>query len=35
MKTMYLVPTDLHDAVKHGGGTVKYKHASGVPKYGN
>jgi hypothetical protein len=35
MKTMYLVPKDLHKAVKHSGGVAKYKHASGVPKYGD
>ncbi len=35
MKTMYLVPTDLHEAVKHSGGAAKYKHASGVSKYGD
>ena len=35
MKTMYLVPDDLHKAVKHSGGVAKYKHASGVPKYGD
>jgi filamentous hemagglutinin len=35
MKTMYLVPTDLHRAVTHSGGAAKYKHASGVPKYGD
>jgi hypothetical protein len=35
MKTMSLVPTDLHAAVKHGGVIAKYKHASGVPKYGD
>jgi hypothetical protein len=35
MKTMYLVPTDLHDAVKHSGGVATYKHGSGVPKYGD
>jgi len=34
MKTMYLVPDDLHDAVKHSGGVAIYKHGSGVPKYG-
>jgi hypothetical protein len=35
MKTMYLVPDDLHKAVKHSGGVAKYKHASGVPEYGD
>jgi filamentous hemagglutinin len=34
MKTMYLVPSDLHEAVKHTGGVARYKHGSGVPKYG-
>jgi hypothetical protein len=34
MKTMYLVPSDLHEAVKHTGGTARSKHGSGVPKYG-
>jgi hypothetical protein len=34
MKTMYLVPSDLHEGVKHTGGTARYKHGSGVPKYG-
>jgi hypothetical protein len=35
MKTMYLVPYDLHRAVKHSGGVARYKHGSGVPKYGD
>jgi hypothetical protein len=35
MKTMYLVPYDLHKAVKHSGGVATYKHGSGVPKYGD
>jgi filamentous hemagglutinin len=34
MKTMYLVPDELHRAVKHSGGVARYKHGSGVPKYG-
>ena len=34
MKTMYLVPDKLHRAVKHSGGVARYKHGSGVPKYG-
>ena len=34
MKTMYLVPVDLHRAVKHSGGVARYKHGSGVPRYG-
>jgi len=33
-KTMILVPRELHEAVKHTGGTAKYKHAKGVKKYG-
>jgi hypothetical protein len=28
--TMYLVPDDLHDAVKHTGGVAEYKHRHGV-----
>jgi hypothetical protein len=35
MKTMYLVPYDLHQAVKHSGGVARYKHGSGLPKYGD
>jgi filamentous hemagglutinin len=35
MRTMVLVPTDLHDAVKHAGGVSTYKHASGVDAYGS
>ena len=35
MKTMYLVPDKLHEAVKHSGGVARYKHGSGVPKYGD
>jgi len=35
MNTMYLVPTDLHDAVKHSGGVSTYKHATGVDAYGS
>jgi hypothetical protein len=35
MKTMLLVPEDLHDAVKHTGGVATYKHTSGVESYGN
>ena len=35
MKTMYLVPDELHKAVKHSGGVATYKHGSGVPKYGD
>jgi hypothetical protein len=35
MKTMYLVPDELHKAVKHSGGVARYKHGSGVPKYGD
>jgi hypothetical protein len=35
MKTMYLVPDKLHDAVKHSGGVARYKHGSGVPRYGD
>jgi A nuclease of the HNH/ENDO VII superfamily with conserved WHH len=35
MKTMYLVPDDLHQAVRHSGGVAIYKHGSGVPKYGD
>jgi filamentous hemagglutinin len=35
MKTMYLVPSDLHEAVKHTGGVAKHKHGSGVPRYGD
>jgi hypothetical protein len=35
MKTMYLVPDELHKAVKHSGGIARYKHGSGVPKYGD
>jgi A nuclease of the HNH/ENDO VII superfamily with conserved WHH len=35
MKTMYLVPDDLHQAVRHSGGVATYKHGSGVPKYGD
>jgi hypothetical protein len=31
---MYLVPVDLHEAVKHSGGVATYKHGSGVPRYG-
>lgn len=30
---MILVPTDLHDAVKHAGGVVVNKHATGVETY--
>lgn len=32
-KKMMLIPTDLHDAVKHTGGVAHYKHATGVGKY--
>ena len=32
---MYLVPEDLHEAVKHSGGAARYKHGSGVPEYGD
>jgi A nuclease of the HNH/ENDO VII superfamily with conserved WHH len=35
MKTMYLVPDKLHEAVKHSGGVARFKHGSGVPKYGD
>lgn len=35
MKTMLLVPEDLHDVVKHTGGVATYKHTSGVASYGN
>jgi hypothetical protein len=35
MKTMLLVPEDLHDLVKHTGGVATYKHTSGVASYGN
>jgi hypothetical protein len=34
-KTMILVPTDLHDAVKHSGGVATYRHASGGLGYGD
>jgi A nuclease of the HNH/ENDO VII superfamily with conserved WHH len=34
MKTMYLVPDELHEAVRHSGGVARYKHGSGVPRYG-
>ncbi|HWO21178.1 MAG TPA: HNH endonuclease [Kofleriaceae bacterium] len=34
-KTMILVPTALHRAVNHTGGTAAYKHARGIAKYGN
>jgi hypothetical protein len=34
-KTMYLVPTKLHDAVRHTGGTAAYKHTRGLGRYGN
>jgi len=30
METMSLVPSDLHDAVEHSGGTAEYKHRHGV-----
>jgi hypothetical protein len=32
-KSMMLVPTKLHDAVKHSGGVSRYKHKTGVSKY--
>ncbi|HLL23345.1 MAG TPA: HNH endonuclease [Kofleriaceae bacterium] len=32
-RKMMLVPTDLHQAVKHTGGVAKYKHATGVDNY--
>jgi hypothetical protein len=32
-KSMILVPTDLHKAVKHSGGVSRYKHNTGVGKY--
>jgi filamentous hemagglutinin len=35
MGTMYLVPDDLHDAIKHTGGVAEYKHRHGVPHYGD
>ncbi|HWO19688.1 MAG TPA: HNH endonuclease [Kofleriaceae bacterium] len=32
-KTMYLVPKELHQAVRHTGGTSSYRHARGVGRY--
>jgi A nuclease of the HNH/ENDO VII superfamily with conserved WHH len=34
MKTMQLVPSELHDAVTHTGGVATNKHSSGVLNYG-
>ena len=34
-KSMMLVPSDLHDAVRHTGGVATYRHASGGLGYGN
>jgi hypothetical protein len=30
---MILVPTELHDAVKHSGGVSTFKHETGIAKY--
>jgi len=32
---MYLVPDDLHAAVKHSGGVAEYKHRQGATSYGD
>jgi A nuclease of the HNH/ENDO VII superfamily with conserved WHH len=34
-RKMYLVPTQLHKAVRHTGGTSTYRHARGVGHYGD
>jgi hypothetical protein len=34
METMFLIPLELHVAVKHAGGVSTYKHVMGVAKYG-
>ncbi|HWO21738.1 MAG TPA: HNH endonuclease [Kofleriaceae bacterium] len=33
-KKMFLVPTELHEAVRHTGGTSVFRHQRGVGKYG-
>jgi len=35
MKTMLLVPADLHNAVPHTGGAVVYRHVFGLLRYGD
>jgi hypothetical protein len=32
-KSMMLVPTELHEAVRHSGGGSRYKHNTGIEKY--